>query len=598
MCGIAVHLNTSGPAERLALELIRHRGPDSSGEWISPDGRCWLGNTRLAIVDLSPTGAQPMADPATGNVIVTNGEIYNHRAVREKLGGNVDWRGTSDTETLLVGYARWSHAVVEHLKGMFAFAIYDAARNELFLARDRLGIKPLYYSVDANGLRAASEVRVLAPASAAIKPEAVSAYLQWGACPEGELIYSGIQALPAGHAMTIGPDGAIKTWRYWPSRKTFALFPDNVVGRVRGLIDNAVEEHLLSDVPVASFLSGGIDSSVVTAMAAQKLGNKLQTYSVGFDLAEFDETAIAQEIAERYKTDHHRIQLSEDEVIASVTEAVDKLDLPSVDAINTYIVSRAVAAHGVKVALSGLGGDELFGGYPSFRDVPRLQLVAALPSFLRRIIGLAGRLGERLADLPETGDAGELAHWRRRFLTDQAIRRAGLPIATEPKEDPVALPDDFARISWAELTGYMRRMLLRDADQMSMAVSLEMRVPFLDHELVEYVLGLPAAVKKRYRGVKGLLVESCRDLLPASVYDRPKTGFVLPMKQWMFGPLASFVSEGLDETVSRDLLPAAFVDEVKEAFQRDRVHWTRPWSIAVFGHFAKRCQLSGTAPGS
>jgi asparagine synthase (glutamine-hydrolysing) len=173
-----------------------------------------------------------------------------------------------------------------------------------------------------------------------------------------------------------------------------------------------------------------------------------------------------------------------------------------------------------------------------------------------------------------------------------------LPIATEPKEDPVALPDDFARISWAELTGYMRRMLLRDADQMSMAVSLEMRVPFLDHELVEYVLGLPAAVKKRYRGVKGLLVESCRDLLPASVYDRPKTGFVLPMKQWMFGPLASFVSEGLDETVSRDLLPAAFVDEMKEAFQRDRVHWTRPWSIAVFGHFAKRCQLSGTAPGS
>jgi asparagine synthase (glutamine-hydrolysing) len=598
MCGIAVHLNANGPAERLDLELIRHRGPDSAGEWISPDGRCWLGNTRLAIVDLSPTGAQPMADPATGNVIVTNGEIYNHRAIREKLGGNVDWRGTSDTETLLVGYARWGQAVVEHLKGMFAFAIYDAARNELFLARDRLGIKPLYYSVDANGLRAASEVRVLAPASAAIKPEAVSAYLQWGACPEGELIYSGIQALPAGHAMTIGPDGAINTSRYWPSRKTFALFPDNVVGRVRGLIDNAVEEHLLSDVPVASFLSGGIDSSVVTAMAAQKLGNKLQTYSVGFDLAEFDETAIAQEIAQRYKTDHHRIQLSEDEVIASVTEAVDKLDLPSVDAINTYIVSRAVAAHGVKVALSGLGGDELFGGYPSFRDVPRLQLVAALPSFLRRIIGLAGRLGERLADLPETGDAGELAQWRRRFLTNESIRRAGLPIATEPKEVPVALPDDFARISWAELTGYMRRMLLRDADQMSMAVSLEMRVPFLDHELVEYVLGLPAAVKKRYRGVKGLLVESCRDLLPASVYDRPKTGFVLPMKQWMFGPLASFVSEGLDETVSRDLLPAAFVDEVKEAFQRDRVHWTRPWSIAVFGHFAKRCQLSGTAPGS
>src|ERR1700719_48966 len=451
MCGIAVHFSSLGQSTPLDLDLIQHRGPDSRGDWSSPDGHCWLGSTRLAIVDLSPTGAQPMIDPATGNVIVTNGEIYNHRAVREKLGRNVDWRGTSDTETLLLGYARWGQAVVEHLKGMFAFAIYDAARNELFLARDRLGIKPLYYTVDANGVRAASEVRVLAPQSAPIRPEAVSAYLQWGACPEGELIYGGIQVLPAGYAMTLSPDGEIKTWRYWPWRKTFALFPDNVSGRLRALIDNAVEEHLLSDVPVASFLSGGIDSSVVTALAAQKLANKLQTYSVGFDLAEFEQNAIAEEIARRYGTDHHRIQLSEEEVLATIPEAVEKLDLPSVDAINTYIVSRAVARHGVKVALSGLGGDELFGGYASFRDVPRLQLVAALPSFLRRIIGLAGNLGDRLADLPHSGDAGELAHWRRRFLSDESILRAGLPITTEPREVPVALPDDFAKISWAEL---------------------------------------------------------------------------------------------------------------------------------------------------
>jgi asparagine synthase (glutamine-hydrolysing) len=364
-----------------------------------------------------------------------------------------------------------------------------------------------------------------------------------------------------------------------------------VVGRVRGLIDNAVEEHLLSDVPVASFLSGGIDSSVVTALAAQKLANKLQTYSVGFDLAEFDETAIAEEIAQRYKTDHHRIQLSEEEVIVSVTEAVDKLDLPSVDAINTYIVSRAVARHGVKVALSGLGGDELFGGYPSFRDVPRLQLVTALPSFLRGLIRFAGNIGARLADLPQTRDAGELARWRRRFLTDESIRRAGLPIAAEPHDFPVALPDDYARISWAELTGYMRRMLLRDADQMSMAVSLEMRVPFLDHELVEYVLGVPASVKKSYPGVKGLLVEACRDLLPASVYDRPKAGFVLPMKQWMRGPLAAFVQDGLDETVARNLLPEVFVKEMRDSFQRERLHWTRLWSLVVLGHYAKRQQL-------
>ncbi len=278
-------------------------------------------------------------------------------------------------------------------------------------------------------------------------------------------------------------------------------------------------------------------------------------------------------------------------MIGSVTEAVEKMDLPSVDAINTYIVSRAVAAHGVKVALSGLGGDELFGGYPSFRDVPRLQLIATSPLFSRRIIGRAGHRGERLADLPRTRDAVQLAHWRRRFFTDEWIRRAGLPVVEESMEVPVALPDDFARISWAELTGYMRRMLLRDADQMSMAVSLEMRVPFLDHELVEYVLGLPATVKKSYRGVKGLLVEACRDLLPPSVYNRPKAGFVLPMKQWMRGPLSAFVENGLRETIARNLLPEDFVNEMRERFQRDRLHWTRLWSLVVLGHYAKRREL-------
>jgi asparagine synthase (glutamine-hydrolysing) len=592
MCGIAVHLSLNGPAKPLDLQLIRHRGPDSSGEWTSSDGRCWLGNTRLAIVDLSPSGAQPMTDPATGNVIVVNGEIYNHRALRANLGPDVNWKGTSDTETLLQGYARWGHDVLDHLKGMFAFAIYDAARDELFFARDRLGIKPLYYTMDENGLRAASEVRVLVAAgSSGITGQSISGYLQWGACPERNLLYSELRALPAGHAMTIAHRGQIKMWRYWPSRKVFVSSKDNVLRQLRDLIDRAVDEHLLSDVPVASFLSGGIDSSIVTAVAAQKLEKKLQTFSVGFDLAEFDETAIAQEIAERYRTEHHRIQLSEEEVLHSVTEAVEKLDLPSVDAINTYIVSRAVAAHGVKVALSGLGGDELFGGYPSFRDVPRLKLIAGLPRPFRRILGSVAGLGGRLADLPGNASAGELTRWRRRFFTDDMICRAGLPSAPAPFECPVELPDDYARVSWAELTGYMRRMLLRDADQMSMAVSLELRVPFLDHELVEYVLGLPEAAKKRYPGPKGLLVEACRDLLPPSVYRRPKAGFALPMKVWMLGPLASFVEEGLRETVSRRLLPQALVNEISGAFQRGRLHWTRAWSIVVLGHFAKRSQL-------
>lgn len=588
MCGIAVYLRASGQAQRLDLELLTHRGPDSSGEWTSPDGRCWLGSTRLAIVDLSPTGAQPMTDPVTSNVIVANGEIYNHRALREQLGGDVKWRGTSDTETLLQGYARWGHGVLDRIKGMFAFALYDDARQELFVARDRLGIKPLYYALDGDDLRLASEVKVLAQNSPAITAESISAYLQWGSSPERELLYPDISVLPAGHAMIIGRDGQRKTWRYWPAQKTFISPTNQVVPKVRALIENAVEEHLLSDVPVASFLSGGIDSSIVTALAAQRLEKKLQTFSVGFDVAQFDETAIAQEMAERYRTDHHRIRLSEEEVMQSVTEAVEKLDLPSVDAINTYIVSRAVAKHGVKVALSGLGGDELFGGYASFRDVPKLKLLAKLPRGLRRVFGEIGNLGERLADLPSDTDVGELARWRRRFFTDTMLDRAGLPTESMPLDYPVELPDDMARISWAELTGYMRRMLLRDADQMSMAVSLELRVPFLDHELVEYVLGLPAAEKERYPGPKGLLIEACRDLLPPSVYQRPKSGFALPMRNWMLGPLAGFVTEGLREILSCQFLPRAFVDDLLVRFRTGRLHWTRLWSIVVLGHFVKQ----------
>jgi asparagine synthase (glutamine-hydrolysing) len=583
MCGIAAHFSFTGSASPLDLQLIAHRGPDATGEWTSAGGRFWLGNTRLAILDLSPAGGQPMVDPATGNVIVVNGEIYNHRTLRTEL-GDAGWRGTSDTETLLLGYARWGRQLLDRLKGMFAFVIYDHARQELFVARDRLGIKPLFYTLDGGSFRLASEVKVLTGSGSKITPQSIAAYLQWGACPEDKLLYSDVHVVPAGHAMSIGGSGKREIWRYWPARKKFESAPADAPRKIRLLLEAAVEEHLLSDVPVASFLSGGIDSSIVTALAAQRLGRKLQTFTVGFDLAEYDESAIALEVAQHFGTTHQRLQLTEDEVIDSVTAAVGHLDLPSVDAINTYIVARAVAQRGVKVALSGLGGDELFGGYPSFRDVSRLKWLGMLPRAWRKL------LDSRLADLPNDAGTFELTQWRRRFFTDAMLQSAGLPNEDTRVECPVELPDDFARISWAELTGYMRRMLLRDSDQMSMAVSLELRVPFLDHELVEYSLGLPATEKKRYGGTKGLLVEACRDLLPASVYERPKKGFALPMQKWMKGPLAPFVQGGLHEVIARQLLPEDFVADAQRRFDDGRLHWTRLWSMVVLGHFVRRTE--------
>jgi asparagine synthase (glutamine-hydrolysing) len=594
MCGIAAHISFSGSAGPLDLRRIHHRGPDSSGEWLSPDDWCWLGNTRLAIMDLSPAGAQPMLDPATGNVIVVNGEIYNHRELREQM-PDVPWQGTSDTETLLRGYATWGHGVLERLKGMFAFVIYDAVRGEVFVARDRLGIKPLYCVRTAGAMSFASEARVLVDGPQTISAGSVSSFLQWGACPEEDPLFPGLTSVGAGHAMTVGRNGRETSWVYWPPRKPIRSPQIDAASHVRRLLEQAVDEHLLADVPVASFLSGGIDSSVLTAMAAQKLHRKLQTFSVGFESEEFDETSIALQVARRYRTEHERIQLSDEEVIASVTEAIAKLDLPSVDAINTYIVSKAVAARGVKVALSGLGGDELFGGYATFTDVPRLKWLARLPTPVRGLIGKLSGHQDRLVDLPRTADVGELARWRRRFFTDRQISSAGLPQNSTMPEAAVDLPDEFARISWAEMSGYMRRMLLRDSDQMSMAVSLELRVPFLDHELVEYVLGVPAGEKQRFAGTKGLLVEACRDLLPTAVFERPKRGFVLPMRRWMTGPLADFVTHATNQAIARELVPAKFVHEVKAAFESDRLHWTRLWCIVVLGQFAERAYLTSAS---
>jgi asparagine synthase (glutamine-hydrolysing) len=596
MCGIAVSFASENRAEPLRLQSLQHRGPDGSGEWRSADGSVWFGHTRLAILDLSPAGAQPMPDPQTGNVIVFNGEIYNHRALRRELPrADADWRGTSDTETLLESYRVWGPDSLRRLKGMFALAVYDAKRRGLFLARDRLGIKPLYYASNGSCFFAASEVRALPIAvTPRIDGHRIGEYLQWGACPENCLLFPGIRVLPAGHSMFVSSEGKCSISRYWPSPRPFRSATEDATREVRRLVETSVEEHLLADVPVASFLSGGIDSAVITAVAARKSGGRLRTFAVGFKESAYDETNIAREVADKYRTEHQRIELDENETVQIVQEAVEKLDVPSVDALNTYIVARKVAEHGIKVALSGLGGDELFGGYPSFSEVPKLKWLSRLPSAIRHWFEPFGAMGRRLADLPPDADAACITLWRRRFWTDVMLAQANLPVFPLSCDAAPDLPDDFARISWVELTQYMRHMLLRDSDQMSMAVSIELRVPFLDHELVEFVLGLPAYEKTRGKTAKGLLVAAFRDLLPPCVYNRPKKGFALPMDDWMRGPLECFVRRGLDEVTDLKLLPEEAIQGVKAQFQARALHWTRIWSLVVLGHYMRRHSATGS----
>jgi asparagine synthase (glutamine-hydrolysing) len=581
-----------GFAGPMDLGCLRHRGPDAQGEWTSPDRKIWFGHTRLSIVDLSPTGAQPMHDPASGNVIIFNGEIYNHAKLREELrasGADVKWIGTSDTETLLVAYRVWGKAMLPRLKGMFAFVIYDAATQGLFVARGPSGIKPLYYTRSRGVLRFSSEARALFDDTGPVyDSRSVSAYLQWGSCPEDGFIFPRTRILPSGSSMTVNADTTVETEHYWPKKAYPLSRGEDAPKRVRKLLETAVEEHLMADVPVASFLSGGIDSSVVTALAARALGpGRLQTFSVGFSEGEFDETQIADIVAKKYQTDHHRIELGQEEIVRLVQEAVSRMDAPSQDAINTYIVSKKVAESGIKVALSGLGGDELFGGYPSFRDAPILRRLAGMPQWMRRISRGFGKIGERIADLPG-GDIMAIAIWRRRLWTDAMLRKAGLPVSPLRTLPSPEFGDDFAKICWAEMSVYMGQTLLRDSDQMSMAVSLELRVPFLDEDLIEYVLNLPALEKTRYRITKGLLVEACRDLLPEQVYRRKKMGFALPMDAWMRGPLKEFSIEGLDEVKRLGLLAPGAVEWIRGEFEDGKIHWTRIWSLVILGHYLKK----------
>ncbi len=604
MCGIAGVLSFQDEAQPFDLALLSHRGPDSCGAWRSENRHCWLGHTRLAILDLSPTGAQPMTDPATGNVIVFNGEIYNHLALRRELAARgAAFSGTSDTETLLAAYRVWGEAMLPRLKGMFSFAIYDQADGSLWLARDRFGIKPFYCWRGKDAFVFASEIRGLVRYGGLRSTrESVTAYLQWGSCPHSTLLYPEAFELPVGAHLRVAAGLEAKPVQYWPPARFPHPAPTGgrpaLVRRTRELLEAAVHEHILSDVPVACFLSGGIDSSVITALAARELHRELHTFSVGFEDAAYDESRYARLIASQYQTDHTEIRLSSEEVIETVKEAVLSMDLPSIDAINSYIVAKEVAKKGFKVALAGVGGDELFGGYPQFRSVPRLKYLALAP---RPLLDLALRLKKGrhfLTDTPRRIDAGLFDQWWRRSWNAALLQTAGLSPRAIPGEPRPELHDDFARISWSELSHYLRDLLLRDSDQMSMAVSLEVRVPFLDHELVEFVLGLPAGEKEKPGLVKSLLIEATSDLLPPEIYQRKKMGFELPMPRWIKGPLHDFAQTGLRHAVERGIFAEPQTRDLYTAFACGKLHWTKLWAVVVLGWYLSKENTNATSTSS
>jgi asparagine synthase (glutamine-hydrolysing) len=567
---------------------MAHRGPDASGEWSSRDGSCWFGHVRLSILELTDAGSQPMLSASGRTAVAFNGEIYNHMEVRRSL-RQVAWRGHSDTETLVEAWEQEGARCLEKLRGMFAFAVYDIEAQKLDLVRDRLGIKPLYFRKEADGgISFGSEVRVL---NGGRRPhlgdDALCTYLTTGHLPPSGEMGEGFCALPAGSLMQVDARGGSRVERWWPAGSLTALqfgSRDEAVRQLRELLEDSVREHLLADVPVAVFLSGGTDSSVISVAAARVASEPLRTFSVGFPQKGLDERPIARGLAKKIGARHTEIEVRPEDCIRWIVEGVEVMDLPSADAVNSFIVSHAVRNEGLKVALSGLGGDELFGGYPSFSDVPKISWLRHLPRNVTEF--MVGMLPLKFRAKLEGGggfDAYTLALMRRRWWTRGDITGAGLSGEAVWPELPVEPLDGFASVSWAEMLGYMDPMLLRDSDQMSMAVSLELRVPFLDHRLVEFAVSVPERFKRG--GVKRLLVDAFIEDLPREVWDRPRQGFVLPMDEWMRGPLKEFSREGLE--LAKRRLDAKWVDGVAARFERGELHWTRLWQLVVLGHYMR-----------
>jgi asparagine synthase (glutamine-hydrolysing) len=616
MCGIAGHV---GPAARellpAMLGLLKHRGPDDSGIYASED--VGLGMTRLAIIDLV-TGQQPMRD-ATGRYwIVFNGEIYNFRQLRAELeAAGRPFRTRSDTEVILQAYAAYGEACVERFSGMFAFAIWDAAEQRLFLARDRFGKKPLYYWHRGRLFLFASEPKALLchPAvSRALDWPAFQHYLAFGYTPTARSIFDAVHKLPPAHTATLVA-GRLTLARYWrlpldvaPTRPRPALAES--AAAVRDELREAVRRRLESDVPLGVFLSGGLDSSAVVATMREITSGPIATFSVGFGRAapSYDELPYARLVAERFETDHHE-EILEPDVRATLPAIVRAFDEPFADssAIPTYIVAQATARH-VKVALSGIGGDETFGGYPRYLGLRASALHARLPWWLRRASrALARRLPDsggsrnwsdrirRFTDRPDAtlgeryigwtrffGD-GELAELARPALAahlapgvDESRREAFATAAHD--DDPV---DGALRL---DLTTYLPDDLLAMADRMSMSHSLEVRAPFCDHRLVEASLALPPATKMPGLRLKGLLKTAFAGVLPDAVLTHPKQGFMIPLGDWLRRDLRATLDEllGPDRVKARGLFDVAAVERLKQEHQSGaRTHADRLWTLMM-----------------
>src|SRR5580692_9439534 len=651
MCGICgvIGIERSELAEEITRRMMGalvHRGPDEDGILVAPSAA--LGMRRLSIIDL-PGGHQPVFNETGDVAVIFNGEIYNFPQLRKTLeGAGHAFRTHSDTEVIVHAYEEWGEQCLREFRGMFAIAIWDARSSgssgeaargtRIFLARDRLGIKPLYYTVADGALLFSSEVRALLASGRIqprLSPDCLEAYLTFGSVVEPSTLVEGIFSIPPGHCLAFSADAPPAK----PSPKPYWIYSDAVTQQdgpqpknlreaaklLRPLLEETVREHLIADVPLGVFLSSGLDSTSLVALAS-RFQSDLRTFTVVFPEQRYSEAKISRDTAKHFKTRHQEILLAPDTLVAQLEDAVKSLDQPTMDGLNTYFVSRAARQAGLKVALSGLGSDEIFGGYSTFVSTPRAAFVAGLgrwiPRPFRRLTaGIAVRIAagdgvrKAAAAWRSPKDFPHAYYFTRLLFTPSRVRRLLSPYFqsneySATRERPwrtrmretarqAAKLDSFTSVSCFELQSYMVNTLLRDTDTASMANSLEVRVPFLDHRLVEFVGRLPKSAKYM-RGIpKSLLVEALSDLLPDEVVGQSKRTFTLPWDVWLRGSLGVRLSQDLTNLtppLQQYLNPRA-VRGVWQNFVVGQTNWSRPWSLYVLNEWVRH-HVTGAANNS
>jgi len=627
MCGIAGVIFpalAAGEREAAVSRMVarqRHRGPDDRG-MVSSSGAT-LGMCRLAIIDPAH-GAQPMSSPDGRFHLVFNGAIYNFRELRPALAAaGWQFRTDCDTEVLLAALVRDGAACLPRLRGMFAFALWDAREGRLTAARDPFGIKPLYCArLAPDGLAFASELNALVASGLvepAIDPVSAAEFLAWSSVPAPRTIYEGVTNLPPGHLLTADTHGRTSIGPWWhlpePRSPQAAASPAEFDEQLRHQLEDTIRAHRVADVPVGAFLSGGLDSTAIVALMNRTGARALKTFTIVLDDPALSEQEPARVAARELGTEHHEELVTGARVANDLPRILQHLDAPTGDGVNTFYASQAARAGGVKVALSGLGGDELFGGYPSFRDLPRLE--HWLPAWRRlpraargAVTGLlrtrSSSRARKLADfLEHARDRHELAALQRRVLPEAqrlellapevrpAVARLG-PVHPQLDELTAELldADPLQVISAWELRTYMADVLLRDSDVFSMANSLELRVPFVDRVFLEWLWPQRAGYRFRAAGTKAALADATAGVVPAAVRARRKQGFTLPFARWMHAELRPF----LDDTFSSASLagcPWLSADACARYWRdfqdgRDDRRWSRVWALAMLVAFANR----------